>query len=106
MSIFRVASRFNEYHRADKCPRCGVIFQDFIKIDEHLFGCFACGTVFVPKRIREAELIGKRDQLEKQLAESQYNELACCRCGRICKSVAGRGAHERFCKGNGDSTRS
>jgi hypothetical protein len=103
MSKYRVASRFDKINETEKCPNCKNAFQDFIEFSEDLFGCFKCGTAFVPKRVRDAEFEGKRDQLDKQLSEmtdvftdaKDPDGLRCSVCNKICKSKLGLMSHQR-----------
>jgi len=71
MTQFRVASKANKETEGEKCPKCLTIWQDFGKIEEHLWFCYACGTVFVPKKVREPERWGKKEQILKQMAEEK-----------------------------------
>ena len=76
MSLFPVATKMNKETENEKCPKCLTIWQDFGKIEEHLWFCYSCGTVFVPKKIREPEKWGKKEQILKQMAEEKEKEEA------------------------------
>ena len=62
----KVATRFSGETDGEKCPKCNVIFTNFIKISDVLWGCFKCGSVFIPKRHRN---IGSEEL--KRIIESQ-----------------------------------
>ena len=103
MNKFRVASRFDERYKRDKCPICKMAFQDFIELSDVLLGCETCRVSFVPILVAESEKSGKKVQLEKQLAEMTDVEseddkgLRCTfpGCGKVCKSKLGLMAHQR-----------
>ena len=108
MNKFRIASRFDDRYKLDKCPQCKSGFQDFMELSEDLLACFSCGVAFVPKILKDFEWAGKKAQLERQLLEVTDIEsedgkgLKCTMldgdgkvCGRVCKSKLGLMAHQR-----------
>jgi hypothetical protein len=70
MSRFRVFRKLGAGQRGvvEKCPICSEGWVDFIDIngDGSLLGCFKCGCVFISKSLRDSELQGKKEQIEKQ----------------------------------------
>lgn len=103
MNKFRIASRFDERYKDEKCPQCKTAFQDFMELSEDLLACFLCGVAFVPKSLKDSEYLGKKAQLEKQLSEMKPEDvestdakgIKCSLCGKICKSKLGLMAHQR-----------
>jgi len=150
MSKFRVASRFDERYKNEKCPQCRTAFQDFMELFSNfkerlgsvlgeiimcigdkktghdtqkkllinvaglldsipdVLGCYSCGTLVVPRGLKDSEWAGKKDQLEKQLAEVKDFEsedgkgFKCTMldeggkvCGKVCKNKLGLMAHQR-----------
>lgn len=75
-----------ELNTSEKCAHCGAGFVDFSDIlgDGRLLGCRVCGAVFMSKACRENE----KKEPEKLIAK----------CGKECKSLFGKMAHERKCK--------
>jgi len=101
MSVFNVASRFEDAYKNEVCPVCGRLWEDFMIIPAstiylrrmegvEFLGCYTCGTIFVPKELRGKEFLGKKDQLLSQKPENE-----CDICKRVCKSHAGLIAHRR-----------
>ena len=43
----KVASRFNQKYKKDKCPNCGFLNQNFIEISDKELACYQCGTMFI-----------------------------------------------------------
>ena len=86
-----------------------MVWQDFIDIsgDGKMLGCYECGTVFISKRTRLEDLAGKCEYLdalsqtasvvEKKEPMTEVFEFT-AKCGKLCKSNAGRVSHERRCK--------
>jgi len=108
MNKLRVASRFDDRYKLEKCPQCKMAFQDFMELSEDLLACFSCGVAFVPKGLKDSEWVGKKAQLERQLLEVRDIDsedgkgLKCTMldedgkvCGRICKNKLGLMAHQR-----------
>lgn len=108
MNKFRVASRFDDRYKLEKCPQCKTAFQDFMELSEDLLACFSCGSAFIPKSLKDSEWGGKKVQLEKQLLEVTDIEsedgtgMKCTMldedgkvCGKVCKSKLGLMAHQR-----------
>lgn len=90
----RIASRFDDRYKSEKCPRCSMISQNFLIIDDSgaLFGCLKCGTVFIPSFIR--------DLIDVKALLAHEKDCTCEYCKRICESKAGRVSHERHCDKN------
>lgn len=108
MNRFRVASRFDERYKDEKCPECRTAFQDFMELPDDLLACYTCGVKFVPKWLKDSEYAGKKEQLEKQLAEVVDVEsengigFKCTMmgedgkvCGKICKNKLGLMSHQK-----------
>jgi len=108
MNKFRIASRFDERYKLEKCPQCRSAFQDFMELSEDLLACFSCGVAFVPKALKDSEWAGKKERLERQLLEIKDIDsddgtgLKCTMlnedgkvCGKICKNKLGLMAHQR-----------
>ena len=103
MNKFRIASRFDERYKDEKCPQCRTAFQDFMELSEDLLGCFSCGVAFIPKSTKDSEYAGKKVQLELQLREMSEGDiesdgvkgLKCSVCGKVCKNKLGLMAHQR-----------
>ena len=108
MNKFRIASRFDDRYKGEKCPQCKRAFQDFMELSEDLLACFSCGVAFIPKSVKDSEWAGKKAQLEKQLAEVTEIEsddgkgIKCTMldedgkiCGKVCKNKLGLMAHQR-----------
>ncbi len=99
MSRFRVASRMLKETETEKCPRCLEGWSNFIILDETLWACFKCGSVFVPKSVRYKEQEGLKDQIEKQVAEvkeKEKEEFRCPQCDFVGKNVKSLDTHKRF----------
>ena len=93
----RIASRFDDRYKTEKCPVCLSISQNFMELSENTLGCLYCGCVFVPKFIRKGLDI-------KALLEAQSKELICEVCGKVCKSALGLTSHMRsHAKDGGES---
>ena len=100
MTQFRVASRMLHESDGEKCPKCNMIFSDFMMIDKNVWACYHCGTVFVPKRVRKEEIAGKKAQILLQHAEIKAVEeaekvepLTCSACGFMAKTEQGLKIH-------------
>ena len=100
MTIFRVASRMLHESDGEKCPKCREIFTDFMMIDTNVWACYKCGTVFVPTRVRKAEIADKKAQILRQLEERKAVEeaekvqpLTCQHCGFVAKTEQGLKVH-------------
>jgi len=129
MSRFRVFRKLGAGQRGvvEKCPICSEGWVDFIDIngDGSLLGCFKCGCVFISKSLRDSELQGKKEQIEKQLREAAklpdavkaVNEafqetmtydftedgFVCPTCQKVCKNQVGLMAHMRSHKAESGS---
>ena len=100
MTQFRVASKMLKETEGEKCPKCLTIWQDFGKIEEHLWFCYSCGTVFVPKKVREPEKWGKKEQILRQVEtmkemanQNETTPFACPHCDFVAKSEFGLNSH-------------
>jgi DNA-directed RNA polymerase subunit M/transcription elongation factor TFIIS len=106
-NLFQVVTRKELMDSQERCPKCSVVRQDFMKIMEGVLACYHCGTLFVPKAVRYKELEGKREQIAKQEAEKESpvveqqteektaEEFKCEVCGQICASKLGLNSHMR-----------
>lgn len=78
MSRFRVFRKLGAGQRGvvEKCPICSEGWVDFMDIngDGSLLGCYKCGAVFVSKSLRDSELQGKKEQIERQLKPEYLKE--------------------------------
>jgi hypothetical protein len=90
----KIASRFDENYKSEKCPKCLMISQNFLIIDDSgaLFACLRCGCAFVPKFIRDIVDVKALLDIER--------ECKCRFCPSVSKSKAGRISHERHCEFN------
>ena len=70
----KIATRANGETEGEHCPKCSFTYSNFLKLSDHLWSCFRCGTVFVPKKIRNIEAGQIRKQIEIQLKEEQQNK--------------------------------
>jgi len=100
MTQFKVASRMLKETDGEKCPKCNMIFSDFMELDEFVWACYQCGTVFVPKKVRKEEILGKKEQILKQAKEIKEAEeaekltpLTCPECGFVAKTEQGLKVH-------------
>lgn len=108
----RVASKFEEEYKGERCPKCSEVFSNFIIIDDSLLACYKCGTVFVRKFIRDREYIRVKTQLAIQAKEKEKtvkdedivhkrptiegtDTWLCKVCGKLCKSKLGLASHMR-----------
>jgi len=85
----------------DKCPKCLYGWQDFMDIGESLglesgvlLGCYRCGSIFISKDVRNADMDGKKEYL---LSLTKPGEFI-AKCGKACRSKTGLISHERHCK--------
>ena len=62
----KVASRFNEKYKSDKCPNCGFMNQNFIFISDKELACYMCGTVFINYETRTAMRTVVKQMLTEQ----------------------------------------
>ena len=90
----KIASRFDYKYKSEKCPKCSMISQNFLILDDSgaLFACLLCGTAFVPKFIR--------DFIDVKVLLCKQRDCTCDYCDEICKSKAGKVSHERHCDKN------
>ncbi|GEM_PF-2403986 len=92
----RIASRFDDRFKTEKCPVCLNISQNFMDFGDCL-GCLRCGCIFVPKFIR-AELDIKA-LLEAQLkVEEDKKKEFVCECGKDCTNALGLFNHKKGSK--------
>lgn len=89
----RVASRFDEKYKNDRCPICKFMDQNFIYISDKELSCYSCGIIFINKESRDAM---KRISLEMLIAQKEDKRFR-CECGFEAKSRAGLVAHKRKC---------
>ena len=90
-----VASRFNDEYKDDRCPKCGLMTQNFIKVSEVGLACYRCGTQFISYNARKAMLsVSKQMLIEQGEDRSEWR----CECGFLAKNKAGLVAHKRTCK--------
>ena len=87
----RVASRFDERYRNDRCPNCKLLNQNFIWISDKELGCFGCGTIFINKEYRDAMKLVCREMLKRQ--NEDFSGFQCSECNFKAKSKAGLAAH-------------
>ena len=100
MSDLRIASRFSDENRGERCPRCLMLNRNFLELSDVMLGCLDCGSVFIRKSFRVA--LDVRGMLESQMlecgkvvGEAKPAGHVCCDCGLECKSAAGLAAHRR-----------
>lgn len=102
----RIASRFKEGYKKDKCPYCLEGWSDFILPFERedVLACYKCGSIFLSKEARVSELARKKEQFEIQQKEQvevpaiesdEVKSLKCSVCEFEAKSKAGLMAHMR-----------
>jgi len=87
----RVASRFDERYRNDRCPNCKLLNQNFIWISDKELGCYNCGLQFITYEARTAMKLSCREMLKNQ--EQDFSGFQCSECNFKAKSKAGLAAH-------------
>jgi len=81
---------------SEKCAHCGISFIDFVDIfgDGSLLGCPVCQVIFMSRECKQDWIKFKN---EPQVEEKEPEDFI-AKCGKECKSLAGKVAHERYCK--------
>ena len=79
----RIATKFDAQTQGERCPRCNIIFKDFLDIGymlglgkNMLWACIdsggfpGCGTVFVPKKTRQEIKENLKILVARQMSEN------------------------------------
>ncbi len=89
------ASRFDQKYKYEKCPKCLMMSQNFMKFGEYFLACSTCGTTFVPKMARDDFKANLHNILKRQ--EQDKSGWVCEKCQFKAKTKAGLTAHMRSC---------
>ncbi len=75
--MIKIASRFDEKYKLEKCPgpRCGFVGRNFIELAGGMLGCLDCGVVFFSKAFRQG--LDVKAILEKQEKKYKCDHPGC-----------------------------
>lgn len=88
----KIASRFDEKYKYEKCPACNEISSNFLIISETMLACLKhkCGAVFIRQAVLE-QIDIKQMLIEQEIGFS-------CVCGKVFKKEPSLRGHKMTCK--------